>query len=88
VITKTLAIDVMEQPIIEPPIDDGQNGGPVVTPDQPETFLQKIWRFILGLVGLDSGSNSTQSPGGDISKETPIPEEQPIIVPAQPLKGP
>ncbi len=88
VITKTLSIDVMEQPIIEPPIDDGQSGGPDVTPDQPETFFQKIWRFILGLVGLDSGINDSQSSGEDLLKETPIPEDQPIIVPVQPLKGP
>src|SRR4030065_1429047 len=27
VITKTLTIDVMEQPIIDPPVDDGQSGG-------------------------------------------------------------
>ena len=61
IITKTLTVDVMDQPIIEPPIDGGQNGGPDVIPPQPETFLQKVWRFILGLIGLDSGLNTNSS---------------------------
>jgi hypothetical protein len=89
VITKTLTVDVMDQPIIEPPIDGGQNGNSEVIPTQPETFLQKVWRFILGLIGLDSGINSSQSPISNQPLETVIPGEQPIIVPVQPpLKGP
>jgi len=89
VITKTLSVDVMEQPVIEPPIDGGQNGHGEVIPTQPETFLQKVWRFILGLIGLDSGTNSSQSPASNQPLETAIPGEQPIIIPIQPpLKGP
>ncbi len=88
VITKTLTVDVMEQPIIEPPIDGGVDGGEV-TPPQPETFLQKIWRFILGMIGLDSGINTTGTSGSEIPSEPVNPEGQPIIVPVQPpLKGP
>lgn len=87
VITKTITVDAIEQPIFEPPIDNGTNGGEV-TPVQPETFMQKVWRFILGLIGLDSGISSTQSPGNNIPLETKVPENQPIIVPAQPIKGP
>lgn len=87
VITKTLTVDVMEQPIIEPPVDGSQNGSIDGTPPPTETFLQKIWRFILGLLGLDSGSRTTQ-PSEYQPIETTSPE-QPIIVPAQPpLKGP
>jgi hypothetical protein len=87
VITKTLTVDVMEQPIIEPPSDGSQNGSIGVTTSSSETFLQKIWRFILGLIGLDSGVSATQS-FGNKPLETVSPE-QPIIVPVQPpLKGP
>jgi len=88
VISKTLTVDIVDQPIIEPPIDGGQNGGGVdVNPPGPETFLQKVWRFVLGLIGLDSGVISTQPtvyPSGDS-----VPTEQPIIIPVKPpLKGP
>ena len=87
VITKTLSVDVMEQPIIEPPGDGGQNGGIDVTPPSSETFLQRVWRFILGLLGLDSGI-STPQPSEYPPVETVSPEK-PIIVPVQPpLKGP
>jgi len=80
---------VIEQPVIEPPVDGGQNGNSIVIPSQPETFLQKVWRIILGLIGLDSGANSSQSPVNDQPLETTNPGEQPIIVPVQPpLKGP
>jgi hypothetical protein len=86
VITQTLMVDVMEQPIIEPPLDKGQNGGIDVNPPAQETFLQKVWRFILGMIGLDSGAPTAQptemSPIG-----TSVPEK-PIIIPAQPIKGP
>ena len=89
VITETLTIDVLDQPIIKPPIEDGQNGSGVVNPTQPETFLQKLWRFILGLIGLNSGTNDIQTPDNIQPIETGFPEEQPIIVPIQPpLKGP
>jgi hypothetical protein len=86
VITKTISVDVIEQPIIEPPINNGTNGGEVI-PEKPETFLQKIWRFVLGLIGLDSGTTTTQPPSGITPIETAAPEK-PIIVPAQPIKGP
>jgi hypothetical protein len=87
VITKTLSVSVIEQPIIEPPIDGGQNGGGDVNPPQTETFLHKVWRFILGLLGLDSGLNRSTNPG-NVPQDTSSPEG-PIIVPVQPpLKGP
>jgi hypothetical protein len=88
VISQTLTVDVIDQPIIEPPITDGQNGSGEVISSQPETFLQKIWRFILGFIGLDSGTTDSQSPGNNQPVETTSPEQQPIIVPVQPLKGP
>ncbi len=87
-ITQTLSVEVMDQPVIEPPVDGGSNGGMDVIPPAPETFLQKVWRFILGLVGLDSGVSTAQPLGGEKPVETTSPEQQPIIVPAQPIKGP
>ncbi len=78
-INKTLNVEIQEfiQPTFEP-----DNGGGVVI-EQPETFLQKIWRFILGLFGLDSGKQQTGATPG---------ESKPIIEPVspngQPLKGP
>ncbi len=85
VITKTLSVDVMEQQIIEPPVNGGQDGGEVLVPQEPESFLHKIWRFILGLLGLDSGNKTTQPGGMDQSIATPAPGG-PKVVP--PLKGP
>jgi hypothetical protein len=87
VITKTLTVSVIDQPIIEPPFDEGQNDGIDGNPPQTETFLHKVWRFILGLLGLDSGLNTSTTPE-NVPQETTSPDG-PIIVPVQPpLKGP
>lgn len=89
IITETLSIEVVEQPIIEPAPDEvmGGNGENIAT--QPETLIHKIWRFILGLFGLDSSSSGTQPSSSDLLIETAIPEEQQNIIPVQPpLKGP
>jgi hypothetical protein len=87
VITKTLSVDVEEQPIIESPTGGSQNGGTDVISPTPETFLQKVWRFILGLIGLDSGLSNNKSSSNNQPIDTSS-TEQPIIVPVQPLKGP
>jgi hypothetical protein len=50
--------------------------------------MQKIFRFILGIIGLDSGMNELQSSGANQPVETVSPQGQPIIVPVPPLKGP
>jgi hypothetical protein len=86
IISKTISVDVIDQPIIEPPIDGGQEGGIDVNPPIQESFLQRVWRFILGLIGLDSGA-STPQPSTFPSEES-VPTEKPIIIPVQPLKGP
>jgi hypothetical protein len=89
VITKTLSVDVLESMIIEPGNPGEENGGAVVTPQVPETFWQKIWRFFLGLIGLDSGLSTSQTSGTIQPTETIPSENQPIIVPVgPPLKGP
>ncbi|MDI6770144.1 MAG: IPT/TIG domain-containing protein [Anaerolineales bacterium] len=55
-ITKSLTVQVEES--TEPSIP----GGSEIIPVTEETFWQKLWRFILGLLGLDSGSSSDGAP--------------------------
>lgn len=83
-ITKTLEIEVQEgfiEPTPDPSINGGGGGGggefPIPT---EETTLQKVWRFILGLFGLDS---STPSNNGGAS-EVAVPEgpSGPVVVPS------
>ncbi len=88
VITEALTVDVMDQPVIEPPTGGSTNDGSGIPSQVPETFLHKVWRFVMGLIGLDSGLNTGQSTTNQPPVETPS-KENPIIVPAKPpLKGP
>ncbi len=82
-ITKTLDLDVQEfiQPTFEP--DGNGGGGGVVTPEQPETFWQKVWRFVLGIFGLDSGKASSSQ-----GEQTVPAEVVPVEPSGKPLKGP
>ncbi|PWH12236.1 MAG: hypothetical protein DDG60_14435 [Anaerolineae bacterium] len=74
-ITKTLTLDVMEMPVEPTPDPNLPNGGEYPTPTGEETFWQKVWRFILGLFGLDSS--------------IPQPQPQPIEPPMEePMPGP
>jgi hypothetical protein len=82
-IEKTLEVEVMEgmpeQPEGGPSLEGGGGGGggemPVVT---EETAMQKVWRFVLGLLGLDS---ATPSPSGGEQvppgTEVPVPQVKP-----------
>jgi hypothetical protein len=78
-INKTLEVEVMEgmseEPVIDPSMGGGGGGGEMVV-STPETPLQKAWRFVLGLLGLDSASPS----GGDQvppGTEVPVPPGKP-----------
>lgn len=75
-ITRGLEIEVMEAmiepPMEGPPFDDG--GFPA--PSQ-EGIWQKIWRFILGLLGLDSAPSKDGAPGTGPQIEEPIPVPPP-----------
>jgi hypothetical protein len=82
-ITKELEIEVMEgmgeEPIIDPSMEGGGGGGgemPVMT---EETALQKVWRFVLGLLGLDSAPPS--------GTEQVVPEEGPAVPQIKPKGG-
>lgn len=92
IIVQTIVVDVQDAPIIEPPIDGGEgfpSDGEGFPPDPstPETFWQKVIRFLKGLFGLDSG---VQEPALEQPFESfpgdsnPAPEE---IVPVIPGKG-
>lgn len=70
--TKTLEVEVIEQVIEETPETPG---GGVIEPEA-ETFWQKVWRFILGILGLDSSRPSDPEAvpveGGVIEEVAPV----------------
>ena len=77
-ITRTLEVEVMEA-FIEPTPDPSMGGGEEFPIQAEESALQKVWRFILGLFGLDSAPPSNSDPG-----IVPIePQEKPI----EPIPG-
>jgi hypothetical protein len=81
-ITRKLQIEVIEgfeEPIVDPSVGGGGGEGMVVPIQTEESTLQKIWRFVLGLFGLDSAPPS----GGE-----PIPSEGVPIEPGAPVPGP
>lgn len=91
VITRTLSVEVMEMEAPpfeeEPPIDPG-TGGPAGPVDPGmgegpanETWRQKAWRFILGLVGLSSAPRSDAPAGGMPPGGFPPPEGEPGVGP-------
>ena len=78
-ITRKLEIEVMEgEPTIDPSMQGGGGGGGEGIPVQvEETAMQKIWRFILGLFGLDSAPPSNHQPGVVPEPEKPFPGPMP-----------
>lgn len=62
VISKTLTVNVQEGGGVFPPDGGGTDGGGVIVDPQPpaqEDFFAWLWRLIRGLLGLDSGQNTT-----------------------------
>ncbi len=89
-ISRSLTVEVLEGGEIGPigPEDGGggfDNGGGEPIPAEPETFWQKVWRFILGLIGLDSAPSQPEV-GIPVEGEIPI-EGEPIKV-SPPMKMP
>jgi hypothetical protein len=90
VITRTIQMEIQESPGVGPGGEGGlpQDGGsiPPAPVQQPETFLQKVARFLRGLVGLDS-SQPTPQPGSIPPGEVPPGEGVPGPVVVPPTKG-
>lgn len=85
-ITRKLQVTVEEafvDPALDPSLDPslGGGGGEFI-PVEEETLLQKIWRGILGLLGLDSAS-----PVNSFPTEGPALEGEPLPMPANGGKG-
>jgi hypothetical protein len=87
-LTRKLEIEVMEGMMEEPGMDPsfegcgggfGEDGMPIMA--EPETPLQKVWRFVLGLLGLDS------APPSDSGGEQIMPEGDPAVPQVKPGTG-
>lgn len=62
-ITDTVTVEVIESIPVDP--GDGGGEGPIEPPPpEPETFWDKVLRFIRGLFGLDSGEVTDPGDGG------------------------
>lgn len=71
-ISKTFDLTV-EEAFIDPSMEPGMEGGGEIVVPTEETALQKIWRFILGLFGLDSGAPTDNAPLEGVPTEFPVP---------------
>ena len=59
IVVKELSVEVLEA-ITEPGFEAGGQGEfPIEAPQAPEGFWQKLWRAILGFLGLDSGRSES-----------------------------
>jgi hypothetical protein len=87
VLTKTLTINVIDAPIFEEPIEGFPEEPLPEAEPEPETFGQKAWRFILGLLGLSSGVPQPAQPDFGVPGEFPV--DGPIDAPVEgPVFGP
>jgi hypothetical protein len=76
-ITGQLQIDVMEG-MEEPTLEPGMEGGGGVMPaPAAESTWQKVWRIVLGLLGLDSAPANNNPQIGPGIQEEPLPAPQP-----------
>lgn len=78
-------VEVLDAPVFGPGEGEFPGGESVAPPSAPETFLQVVWRFVRGLIGLDSG----RSEPGDFVAPPPegSPPEMEPPVEVVPRKG-
>jgi hypothetical protein len=69
-INKTITLNVLDAPAMPTP-DPNNPGGNINYPVSQQTVWQKIWRFILGMFGLDSSAPAT-SPNNAVPTQAPI----------------
>jgi hypothetical protein len=83
VLTQTLTINVIEAFFPEEPIDPFPEEPLPEAEPEPETFGQKAWRFILGLLGLSSGMPQPAQPDFGVPGEFPVdgPVDGPVFGP-------
>jgi hypothetical protein len=87
VLTKTLTINVMDAPIFEEPTDGFPEEPFPEVVAEPETFGQKVWRFVLGLLGLSSGVPQPAQPDFGVPSDFPV--DGPVDAPVEgPVFGP
>jgi hypothetical protein len=82
-ITETITVEVIEVPPFEP---GGEDPGIPVEPQptEPESFWDRVIRFIRGLLGLDTGEEAPPDDGGVIDPGLdggPVDEGDGIVVP-------
>lgn len=91
-ITKLLSLEVLEAPPMEPGFEpgmgpgDGEGGFPPEA--QPETFWDKVLRFLAGLFGLDSAQPTQAAPEGVMPPEGEGSSPSGPVIIGPPLKGP
>jgi hypothetical protein len=69
-VTKILEVTV-EESFVDPTMEGMEGEGGFVMAE--ETFLQKVWRFVLGVFGLDSAPPADSIPTGPSFEEMPVP---------------
>jgi hypothetical protein len=80
-ITKTLTVEVLEQEM-PPDFNPNEGGGGGEYMPVEETFWQKVWRFILGLFGLDSAAPTQPTmPTEEVPPSDGMPMPGPVIGP-------
>lgn len=84
-ITDTLSLEVMEMPleVIPDPSQEGgaMEGGGFEPGTVEESFMRKAWRFVLGLLGLDSAPPTDSQPAVPEGVPFPDPGGEPPVGP-------